>query len=172
MFDPWTATALEAVQEQTRQAGVPVTLKAAAGWLTWHSPLCQWETAQDVKKRREAVEAGDGLAILSSMRDCAKCGMIAPEWLADAFVNRCNSVFDLKVKSWDKAFGKPFPKGRQLETAREEREKMFLIYAAVHSRHQAGERIDKALFESVGEMFDMGATRTEEIFYKAKRTIG
>ncbi|HOT29026.1 MAG TPA: hypothetical protein PLU72_12645 [Candidatus Ozemobacteraceae bacterium] len=169
MFDPWTATADEAALEQTKIDGEPPELKSAARWLTWHSPYYQWEVAQRINKRREAIEGGDGLAILSCMRDCARSGMIAPGWLAEAFVTRCDSVFDFKARSWDEVFGKPFPKRRKIETAREEHEKMFLVYAVALGRHKDGERIDKALFESVGDLFGMCGTRAEELYYKARK---
>ena len=82
-------------------------------------------THLDVYKRqvlflKQAIDGGDGFAVLAAISHCVTSGLVAPEWLADAFNRRYASVVGFGAGSWDdpSAFGRPYPKGTNLASLR------------------------------------------------------
>jgi len=161
VFDPWTAT-LETAEQAAE----------AEHFEIWqHSPVFQWQAARRVLEREAAVKAGDSVVLLGCVRDCLEYGLVAPKWLVDAYSGRYDRVAGLHVASWDEAFGRPFPKRRRIDRAKVRREKIGPVYLAVKTRHEAGERMDKELFESVATEHNINGTMVEELYYMAQKAV-
>jgi hypothetical protein len=73
---------------------------------------------QDARRRLQAAIAlfdqHGGKAVLAAVKICAEHQLLLPDKLAREFVRRVNLVFNRKAKSWDDAFGEPWPSGRSL----------------------------------------------------------
>lgn len=102
-FDPFISTLEEA--------------KAQPDAWAEHGAVLRWGAAQQINSDREELEKSpiDGVA------RCVRAGLVAPDWLARAFLRQYGQVLHCKVASWDEAFGPPFPPGKHLSTYRLER---------------------------------------------------
>jgi hypothetical protein len=132
-FDPWRATLDEAIaqQELSDQA------KGPAG------PLFQWQAVESVNALRAEIEAGDGFAALDAVARCLRHDLVAPGWLARAFVAGYDKVLNCRAGSWDEAFGRPYPKRARLDTLRQRREirgrlELFFAKPGAPSRNRDG----------------------------------
>ena len=121
-FDPWTATLEAAVEAQGQYNGV-------ASYL---GPIFLWEAVQRLKVI-EAVHERSGFDVLEAVQLCAWHELIMPPWLASEVLNRYRAVQQLRTASWDDpaAFGRPYPKGAQVETMRRRRENRIKVGLAV-----------------------------------------
>jgi hypothetical protein len=112
-FDPWTATAEEAIEESRNGNG---------------NAVFQWQAASDIQALRPEIEeamelfgkekngskalkktAEAGKAILLCAKKILESGLVAPDWLSEAFNQRVYMVLHLKAAHWgeEKSFGKP-----------------------------------------------------------------
>jgi hypothetical protein len=134
-------------------------------------PVSQLFGRLSLEEERERFAAGDRVALLAAVRECARCGLPMPEWVAAAFIRSYDQVLNCRVKSWDEAFGAPFPKGSHLNALRKRRKLRIFVHSAVldRVRRDPSTPIDKGLFESVGEEFSIGASLAEELYYSAVR---
>lgn len=137
-------------------------------------PVSQFFGRLWLEQEQERFAAGDRGALLAAVRECARCGLPMPEWVAAAFIRSYDQVLNCRVKSWDEAFGAPFPKGSHLNALRKRRKLRVFVHSAVIDRVQRDPStpIDKGLFESVGEEFNIGASQAEELYYSAVRRGG
>lgn len=103
-FDPFLATLAEAMAEPNAHAAPD-------------GAIAQFAAAQELLSRSEFFERNplDGVAI------CMRAGLIAPDWLARAYLRAWRKVVGCQVGSLDEAFGAPFPKGKQLAAMRRRR---------------------------------------------------
>lgn len=117
----------------------------------------------------KAFAAGDRGALMAALRVCANHDLPMPQWLSKAYIRSYDQVLTCRVKSWDEAFGAPFPKGANLNALRKRRELRYRIGLAVLNRIQRypDMPIDKGLFEAVGKEFNVGASLAEELYYSA-----
>lgn len=109
-FDPFTATLEEAQALENR-------LLAGRDGPLIRGPVLRTCGAHELIERRAFYEAGP----LNGMAHCAMYDLIAPDWLACAYLKGFEAVASCRAKSWDEAFGSPFPKGRQLPAMRRDR---------------------------------------------------
>lgn len=111
--------------------------------------------------------SNNGQEILRGIKICATNDIVMPDWLADAFCDRYYEVVGCRVDSWDKAFGKPFPKGKHLNALRKERNLSIKVYNEIRNilLEAPNTPIDKSLFERVGAPYGLGATLAEEYYY-------
>lgn len=94
-----------------------------------------------------------------------------PRWCALAYIKAFRSVKGFRAKSWDDVFGRPHPKGTQLDAKRKQREKEFVVYNMVLERNP-GDAIDGALFEKIGRQLGIGGkTLVEEYYYNVKKFL-
>lgn len=100
-FDPFTATLEQAL-----------AMPDADGL---HGARYQWYGAQSLMRNRADYEKSplDGMAV------CCEHGLIAPRWLAAAFLKRYDDGRSYKFRSWDEAFGPLLPPGKHLKNARQ-----------------------------------------------------
>lgn len=118
-FDPWTATFDEAMAAQS----------ALPYYSGPNGPLYQWEAAQSVNALRSAVEGGCGFDVMDAVSRCMRHDLVAPDWLARAFVRRYDSVLNCRVGSWDDAFGRPYPLRARLGTLRQRRQMRWALHS-------------------------------------------
>jgi hypothetical protein len=99
-FDPFTATLEEAKAQPDAWAD--------------HGAVLRWGAAQQINRDREELEKSpiDGVA------QCVRAGLVAPDWLAYAFLRQYGKVLNCQVATWDEAFGPAFPAGTHLSTHR------------------------------------------------------
>ncbi len=143
--------------DPTRQRGDPTL------------PVSQLFGRLFLEEERAKFASGDRVALLAAVRECARCGLPMPEWVASAYIRSYDQVLNCRVKSWDEAFGQPFPKGSHINALRKRRELRFAVGLAVLDRvkRDPSTPIDKGLFEVVGEEFGIGASQAEELYYSA-----
>ena len=165
VFDPWHAP-LEAAMFEEEDSQLPLGNPAR--------PIFQWVSAQRVMALRESC-ATDGASVLECVFECAMSGLVMPDWLSQAFVNRYRAVKHFKERSWDAAdaFGKPHPTGTNLKARRKERQNGIVVYSGVRTLLKAfpNRAIDKGLFEEVGAPLGLGATTAEKYYYKTKKRM-
>lgn len=167
MFDPWTANTSEMEDAQTAWL-------ASGKKNSPFDPASQfWAVANIAARKSMVVYVGEpnemSRETLWCVRVCLSHGIIAPDWLADAFAKRFDAVFNADVGSWSDplAFGTPYPKGMHLAALRKALKNGPKVVAAVNTilKSDPQTTIDKGLFERVGSPFGLGATLAEELYY-------
>jgi hypothetical protein len=140
-FDPFTATLEEA------QAYEEELLAGKSGVLI-RGPVLQACAAHELVERREFYEENplDGIAV------CAIHDLVAPHWLAAAYLRGFRAVANCRVGSWDEAFGSPVPKGRQVAAMRRDRLRRPAIWNLVIDFTQ---RFPEEPLERLWEAFDV-----------------
>jgi len=163
VFDPWSASEGEALAAQRayRDTGGP----SPAG------PIFQWSAAKNVLSRREKIAAGDGYAVMYCVHLCVWHGLVAPDWLARAFLRRFRLVSRAEVGSWDEAFGRPWKKGVHLNRIRRRQEVGPAIVNAVVDAVAAdpSRAVDQKFWEEIGKIAGVGKTLAEELYRSAIR---
>ncbi|MBK6852105.1 MAG: hypothetical protein IPG93_10900 [Burkholderiales bacterium] len=134
----------------------------------------QRHAAQEVESMRDRCGGTDGgSTVLHCLCLCALHGLPIPPWLRDEFVTRHHLVADAHVKSWDQAFGRPWPKRTRLATVRRHATLMRRVHDEVWKL--AAQRPDLAikriLFEEVGSIrgIDLGCAAVERLYYESLR---
>lgn len=125
------------------------------------------------KKEYDESNQGDRYWVLTAIKVCADSKLPLPEWAAEAYIEGYDIVVRDKAKSWDHAFGHPYPKGTH-PNAHKKREKHGLpIWNEINSILVAmpDTPIDEALFEKVGKKYGVGKTRASEYFYFWKKAM-
>ena len=87
------------------------------------------------------------------------------------YIRAFDKVLNLRVKSWDEAFGAPLPKGARLQDRRRHRELGPAVWLEVRQllNSLSPPAIDEALFEQVGQKFGIKKTLAQEIYYEWQR---
>ena len=113
MFDPFTASLAEA-QAHPDQGG-----RGGA--------LHRFAAAQGLTTNRVFYEANplDGIAV------CARSDLVAPEWLARAFLRGFDAVLNCRAQSWDEAFGAPYPPNSNISAMRRRRIGIYRVAQVV-----------------------------------------
>jgi hypothetical protein len=101
MFDPFAATEAQARAEPDAD-GVP----DGAFW--------KWQAAQRITDGQSQYEANPICGIAA----CLRASIMPPQWLVHSFLKQFDQVRDAEVRTWDEAFGPPYPKSVRLETLR------------------------------------------------------
>ena len=150
-FDPFTATLDEA--------------QAQPGAYEVRGAVSQWAGAQQLTGRRAAYEADP----LAGLAVCVCHDLVAPDWLAMAYMRAYYKVVNCQVRTWDEAFGPAFPKGRNLAAARRARRNRVKVALAVNEalRRDPTRTVGPALWQEIGEQVGEGKTRTEELWREA-----
>ena len=101
MFDPFTATEAQA-RSQPGAVGVP----DGAFW--------KWQAAQRITDDQSQYEANP----IHGIAACLRARITPPQWLVHSFLKQFDLVRDGGVRTWDEAFGPPYPKSVRLKTLR------------------------------------------------------
>jgi hypothetical protein len=128
------------------------------------------EVLPDFERYRRKYEAGDISTLPTALWFCLTNNEPVPDWLKDAYLKATHRVWSHEVSSWDDVFGKPLKKGRQRAAAQRKYALANPVWQRVmHFVHEANEKIEKDLFQRVGEEFGIGGTLAAEIFYEVER---
>ena len=157
-FNPWTATFDEARAAQPEGFDPKPDL-----------PLYQWNAAREVEALRPSIERGDGFAVLDAVSRCALHGLVIPDWLAREYLRRYRAVQHCRVRSWDEAFGRPYPPGTNIAARRRAQKNRIAASLAFHDIliSDPARTVDKGLFEEIGKRIGEGATRAEDLYREA-----
>lgn len=140
------------------------------------APIYKYFAVRRCTALRDEIEGGSGFAVLAAVRICGTAGLVMPLWLVIEFNKRYTAVLDCRALSWDDpdSFGRPYAKGAHITAMRKERTLRFAVLNEVHSitQREPNTPIDKGLFERVGRPLGLGATLTEEYYYRAKEVLG
>ncbi|MGD9661426.1 MAG: hypothetical protein AB7U63_09135 [Porticoccaceae bacterium] len=137
-------------------------------------PYLKWLSNQLLEDFRQPVEQGQGWAILEALSCCAKADLAMPDWLSLAFIDSYQSIVTrYENRSWDEVFGNPIPKGVQLKALRFRRDNAFAIYDLIQNSkiENPAVRIDKGLFEEIGEIYGVSGTLISDCYYEYKSYI-
>ncbi len=165
--DPWewpdlTAEELRELASQTTEPGP-------------NEPIFQYVAVRDCAGLRPLIEAGSGRAVLEAVSICALRGLVMPDWLASAFLLRFRAVTQSRAASWDDplSFGRPYPKGTNIQAQRKAFRLSVRVYNEVVSirRKEPMTPIDKGLFERVGKPLGLGATLAQAYYYDMKERL-
>lgn len=136
--------------------------------------LVRWEALQSLPRLEERFRAGNRFALFQAVAACARCDLQMPTWVARGFLRGYDAVVNLRMGSWDEAFGRPYPKGMHIAKGRLRRLKRFQVYSAAKCilACEPATPIDERLFERVGK--DCGVSRSvaNQLYYEAKRSLG
>lgn len=125
--------------------------------------------AAAVEHYREAVEAGDGDALLASIALIASSGGAGfPRWLAGATLHAIQRYRDHEAATLDEAFHVSRPPRYRRAKARELATTAHDAIADIVALHLLGLPIDGNLFEAVGTLYGAGKTKVSEWYYDNK----
>lgn len=137
-------------------------------------PLFQYFAVRRVLALRAGIAAGSGFDVLEAVAECARCGLVMPDWLARAFLKRYRAVANASAKSWDDplSFGAPYPKGTNINAKRKARTKGLALYQRVIDLRE--QRPDMPLLEAletIGADMGIGKTLAEEYYYNQRHML-
>ncbi len=139
-------------------------------------PLREWRALRMIATFEADYVAGSRRALFRTIAACGRFGIPIPPWAAKAFSEGFDLVDNMKARTWDEAFGSPWPKGMQLEKARLHRGKKLEIYNAILDEHdlirQDGSKtpIDNELFARVGKNFGVDRDKCR-VLYSSMRDM-
>lgn len=170
MTQPDASWTLEEAQAATDEA---LKRDPARPWSDPTLPLFQWIALQWLDEQRRAFEAGDQFALMLAIRICANHDVPLPGWASAAYIKAFDVVLNAHAKSWDDAFGEPYPKGTHPNALRKKRMLKFAVYNWVMGElaRKPNTAIDAALFERAGKEFAIGKTLAEEYYREAKKLL-
>ena len=169
-FDPWNASFAEAQEAQDKVKHLHGPAR----------PIYQWFAARELTDIGTQTERS-GFDVLACVRKCAIHQLVMPEWLADAFVKRYNSVLNCRAGSWDDdaAFGEPYPRldgqpKRQLKSLRKTRLHREAVWVAVVKAIEVNPKlaIDINLFQRIGLVFGLKSTEVQTYYYQGVELMG
>ncbi len=136
-------------------------------------PLFQWFTLKRLEECRESFHCGDKYELMHAIRICANHDLPLPEWAAMAYIKAFDTVLNARAKSWDEVFGAPYPKHSHMNAIKKRRELKFGVLNRVNEirAREPKTPIDEALFELVGQEFNIGKTLAAEYYYSAKKQM-
>src|SRR5262249_1963041 len=116
---------------------------------------------------KEKFEGGNKSALLYAMYHCLLLKRTVPEWLRLEFLHAYEAHARFEIRSWDKVFGPPVPKGTHLETEKRNAELRPFIIERVQAL-KAERPIDKSLFERIARELrikGVKGTTVSDIYY-------
>ncbi|WP_150048682.1 hypothetical protein [Methylomonas rhizoryzae] len=136
-------------------------------------PLFQWFALKNLEDYQKGFEQGDKHLLMVAISECAVHGLVMPDWVAMGYLRGFYAVSNARLKSWDDAFERPYPKGTNLKAVRKKRELSMAVLNSINSILQSNPKtpIDSALFEQVGQEFDIGKTLAADYYYYAKKIV-
>lgn len=138
------------------------------------SPFSQWYGLHCLDQFHEQFKRGNKFALMQALRECARCNLVMPEWVAVNYIKAHDTILNYRSKDWNEVFGNPIPKGANLNALRKKRAlQLGVLIEATDILSRNPERpIDAGLFEEVGKKFHIGKTLTEEYCRSAEKVSG
>lgn len=170
---PSDATKFDKEFEQVRASQARYERRGGSGP---EGPMAQFLAKERIKELRVQYEAGDRMALLAAIRRCANHGLVMPEWVAKEFIRGYDSVLNCREKSWDAAFGAPYPKNSNLRAMRRRRTLRLSVYNAVNDLHRRDPKeypIDGITFAVIGKrkQFNMSGSAIGKLYYETKHLM-
>lgn len=131
-------------------------------------PLYQFVATSELAGWKRSYEAGDDMALLSAVRSCAQYGLKMPDWVATEFIRKYDLVLNCKVKTWDEAFGAPYPKNSNINAMRKRREHQPCVFNRVTELNKQGVPVNDELFRIVGAEMNISASLCRKYYYEIK----
>ncbi|MCP5246759.1 MAG: hypothetical protein H6937_12760 [Burkholderiales bacterium] len=137
-------------------------------------PLFQWHGLNYLDQLHEQFKQGSKFALMQALRECARCGLVMPEWVATNYIKAHDTILNYRSKDWNEVLCSPIPKGANLNALRKKRALQFgVLNEARDILSRSPERaIDAGLFEEVGNKFHIGKTLAEEYCRSAEKITG
>jgi hypothetical protein len=150
MFDPFAATEAQARAEPDAD-GVP------------DGAFYKWQAAKRITECQSQYEANpiQGIAV------CLRARIMPPQWLVHSFLKQFDLVRDADVRTWDEAFGQPYPKSVRLETLRPKSAQTGLRDLLINSGY-----LDQLFKGPKRTLAGQGLPRTEDGFKEAAKLTG
>ena len=133
-------------------------------------PFKKWVAVQKIKQWHKQFKKGDKQVVLPSLSECIRAKLPIPRWVELAFLSSCDDARYYRLKSWDEAFGKPYPKNARVESRRDWlkiREALFVRVRKILTE-KPDTRIDSALFERVAQEFNISRSDANTMYYEVK----
>lgn len=174
----WTHDQAWAAQEKFRKSGGASADPAG--------PFNQWVALRSLDEMKITFEGGDSFTLMRAIRLCANRDLVMPDWVQRGYIQAFDKVNNYRAKSWDEVFGKPLPKGANLNALRKKREKSILVLNQIQRRIGRNQILDKTtqdwksdplvsiddeLFRDVGIQFGLGVTLTKEYYASEKKRL-
>jgi hypothetical protein len=126
---------------------------------------------------RARLDRGGPIALFQAIELCGRSNVPLPAWAASAFSKGFDRVLWAEVNTWDKAFGRPWPKGTKLIVARRHQMMMTRIYERVLALHDGRggsppRKIDNSLFEDVGKEFGIKRSLCSKLYLHERHRVG
>ncbi|MEY4750398.1 MAG: hypothetical protein RIQ60_2612 [Pseudomonadota bacterium] len=123
--------------------------------------------------RAQCLSDQGGPAVLQAVNLCALHNLLMPAWLRDEYVKRHHLVADAHARSWDDAFGRPWPKRTRLATVRRRRVLIRRVHTEVWklAASRPDLAIKRELFDMVGELegIHLEGSTVDRLYYAALR---
>ena len=150
MFDPFTATEAQA-RSQPGAVGVP----DGAFW--------KWQAAQRITDDQSQYEANP----IHGIAACLRARITPPQWLVHSFLKQFDLVRGGGARTWDEAFGPPYPKSVRLKTLRPKSVQAGLRDFLLNSGY-----LDQLFKGTKRPLAGEGLPRTEDGYKEAAKLTG
>jgi len=120
------------------------------------------QLAESEKRLRE----GDKTALLDVLFYYVIRGIRIPAWVTVKFYNAYSEVYDGHARTWDDAFGPPWPR-RHRGDLRARKALAAPIIQCVEELRKT-QPVDEALFEEVAKRVGAGSRQVRELYYAFK----
>ena len=135
----------------------------------------QFVAIEDNARREERYNNGDTFALMEAIYSCSCHGLKMPEWVAAGFRHGYQEILTCNADSLDAVFGRPYPKGKHLNSLKKKRNIRFAVWNKVHEilKMEPGTTINRDLFKRVGKEVrpEIGGSEAEKRYYEAKKMI-
>lgn len=132
--------------------------------LSINSPFTRWHVLKQLDVYQIRYDEGEKFALLLAIRTCAEFKFIMPKWVADAYLRSLDPVMSYQCNDLNDAFGRPTPKGTNINATRKkwELEGKAYLYARDAILKDPQRTIDDGLYEEIGEKLYISKTTVQE----------
>lgn len=123
-------------------------------------------TVSLARLRRQFAE-GDQDALIEAVALCHMQEVVAPKWVATAFVQATRAWRYKRTKERGEAFG-PGPKGKHIASALRKRHLKLAVYNDISAEVEADTAIDDVLFARIGKAHGLSVTLVKELWRVAR----
>ena len=130
------------------------------------SPLRVWNARHNLDTYRASFEAGQRISFLSAIDECAKNGLVIPDWAAAEFTKCFERMYSYEARTMGEAFDiEVAPNSKQPANQRMVSEECETAYTIVVCLRREGKAIDDNLFDEAAEALGMPRSRVKKYYY-------